>query len=303
MITNIPDPTDYQATVLSLLNLAWETTLALAISLEEAQIYTESTIEEQKYWAACQTHLATSISLVQQAAEFLLKSKIATVSPFLLLNGTPRDWPRSCDKTDTPFSDFLSIDAQDLIRAHDTVLRPHVPEDLKQRFIYLRRLRNRIVHTVDKKLILDVKEVVVAVLLLSDWFIGPRKWISCRKAHIENSPHSIAYQDYSSENETYQSAQELMKAIELLSPKEAKDFFGFDKKQRRYVCYTCAKNSGEGNLRPRVALLLPNTPTSTNLYCFLCEENHKVARRKCKESSCKGNVKDAEDNICLTCMH
>jgi hypothetical protein len=309
MITDIPSHTDFSKTALSLLNLAWESALELAVSLDEAkkcasgiieddsEIPEEDSIPEDEYWAACQTQLATSISLVQQAAEFLLKSRIAEVSPFLLIGGTPKAWPKECNKRDLSFADFFMIEAQELVKAHDTVVKVRLPEGVEKLFEEMRRLRNGIMHTVDERLTVEVKQVALAILEISDWFIGPKKWVGIRREHIENSPTSLAY---SSDASTYLLARELMKAVDLLSPSEAERLLGFDKRQRRYICRSCTYDCKDLGLEPNLALLQPNTPESKNLHCYVCENDHPVVRRDCDEPDCKGNVLD-EDECCLTC--
>lgn len=47
-------------------------------------------------------------------------------------------------------------------------------------------------------------------------------------------------------------------------------------------------------------ILFPNKPTSTNLYCVVCDQNYKVIRSNCVNEDCKGNV-ISEDETCLTC--
>ena len=166
MIIDIPREADYEKTALDLLNLAWESVLKLAVELDEAKDYGND-VAEDIYWNACQSQLATAASLVQQGFEFLLKGKIIAVSPYLLINGTPRDWPKGCTKADTPFAKFYSIDAQDLVRVHDTVANNRLPENIVTLFEDMRTLRNSIMHTVDSRLKVEVKQVVCAILELS----------------------------------------------------------------------------------------------------------------------------------------
>jgi hypothetical protein len=301
MITNIPTEADYENTALPLLNLAWENTIKFAVSLDEAKQFASESIPENDYWIACQSQLSTAVSLVQQATEFLLKARIASVSPYLLITGTPREWPKGCNSSDTPFADFYAIDAQDLIRAHDTVAATRLPDGMKILFEEMRKLRNSIMHTVDNRLKLEVKQVVAAILEISNWSVGSCKWIEIRREHIEHSPNSIAY-EASSDQATYLLAREMMKAVDILDPTEAKRFFGFDKKQRRYICPACASDCEDLEFQPNLAFLLPNEPSSTNLHCFLCGNDFAVIRKNCPEDDCKGNVLSGDDECCLTCF-
>jgi hypothetical protein len=301
MITDIPTHTDYENTGLSLLNLAWETTLNLSIHLDDAKENASETVSEDDYWAASQTQLTTAISLVQQAAEFLLKSRIVAVSPYLLIGGSPREWPKGCNVADMPFADFYSIDAQDLTRAHDTVASARLPDNMKTLFEKMRKLRNSIIHTVDKRLKIEVAQIISTILEISDWFIGPHKWVEIRRKQIKSSSNPIACESTDIDVTIYLLARELMKCVDILKPPESERFLNFDKKQRKYICHRCAYACDEAGLKPNLALLSPNTPGSTRIHCFVCNKNSPVVRKACGKAGCNGNVLDAFDGYCLTC--
>lgn len=108
---------------------------------------------------------------MQQGTDFVLKAKIAETSPNLLLSGSPRDWPKGCNKQDTPYSSFRTFDAQDLPRAHDAVAAVRLSDDFIQRYEKMRRLWSSIFRAVDttqrsaaEALILDVLEVRLGLL-------------------------------------------------------------------------------------------------------------------------------------------
>lgn len=304
MITDIPTQTDYENTALRLLNLAWENTVTLVVNLDYAKNYDKhNSFPEKDYWDACQSQLSTAVSLVQQAFEFFLKAKIITVSPYLLISGTSRDWPKGCDKRDIPFAEFYTIDAQDLIRTHNTVSTTVLSPDMKELFESMRKIRNSIMHTVDKRLKLEVKQVVCAILEISAWFVGPCKWIETRREHLRKSPNSIAYEYEWSDSETCFLAMEITKVVDILKPVEVSRFFGFNKKHRRYICPLCSRNCSDADLQPNLAFLVPNTSTSTNLHCYLCSQDFSIIRKQCTKKGCKGNVLADEkyDEKCLTC--
>lgn len=300
MITHIPSSGDYEKSALSMLNLSWEMALELAIQLDEAK-EDDNEVEEADYWAACHTQLTTSISLVQQALDFQLKARIAAISPYLLIAGPPKDWPKGCHTKDIPFADFYAIEAQDLIRAHDTVSDQRVPEEIRQLFENLRKLRNSIMHTVDERLKVEVPQVIIAVLKISNWCIGCGKWIDVRRRQIEESPSSVAYAAYS-DHAMFLIARELLKIVEILKPSDVKCFLGIDKNQRRYICPVCASECSEDDIEPNLAFLVPNTPISTNVHCYICDEDYAVLRRHCSAPDCKGDVIWVDEMKCLTCL-
>jgi len=126
MITDIPTADEFKVNGLAYLNLCWEYLYAVhreKTQLEEGIDLDEEYSEIEKAWDThakrARQKLSVAIARGQQGSEFLLKSKIAAVSPFLLLTG---DWTRECRKIDQSFADFKTIDASDLVRAHDAVL-------------------------------------------------------------------------------------------------------------------------------------------------------------------------------------
>lgn len=300
MITHIPTSHDYEKSALSMLNLSWEMALELAIQLDEAR-EGDNEVEEADYWAACHTQLTTSISLVQQALDFQLKSRIAAVSPYLLIAGPPKNWPKDCDTNDLPFADFYAVEAQDLLRAHDTVSNQRVPDGIKQLFEGLRKLRNSIMHTVDARLKVEVPQVIIAVLQIANWCLGSGKWIDARRQQIEQSPNSIAYAAYS-DHSTFVIARELLQAVEILKPAEVQNLLGFDKKARRYICPVCTSDCSDDGIQPNLVFLVPNAPDSTNVHCYVCGQDYAVLRRDCSAPDCKGNVIWTEEMRCLTCL-
>ncbi len=99
-----------------------------------------------------------------------------------------------------------------------------------------------------------------------------------------------------------QLAWELFIVFSLLKPAQVKKFFGIDKKQRIYICPKCKNESSDFKMiEPRYAVLRPNTPESTYLYCFVCRDSHPVTRDDCEDSECKGNVISDEYGDCCTC--
>ena len=303
MITGIPKKSDYDSTARALLNLAWQISIDLSIFLKEAKENSGAQRIERKYWRACQPQLTTALSLTQQASELFLKARIISKSPYLLISTEPKNWSKVCDNTRVPFSEFRTIDAQDLIYVHDAVGLPCLSPDTKKCFNDLRKKRNTIMHAVDKHLKLDLHQIIIAILEYSDCFVGPSKWIECRRQHIESSPNAIAYRNFPDAT-TFCLAREFECVIEALAPAEIKDFFRFDKKQRRYTCPHCTSDCRDAEYKPRFALLQPKGSNSTTLHCYLCENDFSVIRKPCAKRRCKGNVifkDELGDETCLTC--
>lgn len=299
MITDVPTGDDFQQSGVAFLNLAWDNAIELIFILNNSGMsdldYWGD--EQRDFWKAAQKPLATSLALAQQGIELLLKGRIAAISPFLLVSGSPRDWPRGCDKNDVPFADFRTIDAQDLVRAHDTVASQRLPDDFKTRFNRLRSLRNSIFHSVDKRLELTAADVLFVIMEASDILVGKHQWLALRRQHLESNHNAAVFSD---DYSVPQMAGELMAIVDICAPADLFRLIGFNKRQRRYLCLSCSRAT---DTLMTLAHLRPNTPQSTNLVCFACGQVTAVVRRGCTVANCKGNVIDAEDDVCCTCNH
>lgn len=302
MILDIPTEKDFYNKGFLFLNFAWDIIFDLLAEYEyKFGELNKEHIEE--CWLKSQAKLAKSVALSQQGAEFLLKGKISKISPFLLLSGNPDNWPKKCDKNDILFSEFRTADAQDLIKIHDTVSEERLSENFTSIFRRLRKTRNSIFHSIDNKLSFTGKDIVIDILNITREFIGKDKWIEKRKGYIKKENH------VDDNYELLRIIQELNITIKMLENKELIDSFNFSKKNRRYYCPYCCHEwlcyFDDGELKIKLAQLQPNTPESTNLYCFACRRNIQVQRTTCNNPDCKGNVINTDtssDYDCLTCL-
>lgn len=136
MVTDIPPPELFAAYGKDYLNLSWTNSISVILDLEEAEPWDgpKGDDERSDYCELARHELTTAISLAEQGAEFLPKSRIAEVSPWLLISQSPQDWPRRCNAENIPFSKFRTVDAQDLIKIHDTMYATRLPESFREFF-------------------------------------------------------------------------------------------------------------------------------------------------------------------------
>jgi hypothetical protein len=301
VITDIPTPSDFSATGVSLLNLAWDTVSALFLHAEQSEMkqWDEDGLVTDEFWQSAQQPLGNAQALIQQGVEFLLKAGIAEVSPLLLLDRSVREWPRDSWARDTRFAEFRTIDAQDLIRLFDTVRPTRLDPSFVQRVELLRKTRNAFMHSVDKTTRHSPDSLWVAVLDVCHHLVGPRSWIGLRRKYLESSPRSVAF---STDGTAEELAWECSQLLERLKPSELNLYPGLQPRARRYICYNCAMECRDADMRPRTAQLRPNTPQSTSVFCFGCGTTQEVDRKDCCTPSCKGNVIDRHDSVCLTCF-
>ena len=296
---DIPTADDFFTSGKELLDFSWDVIAKLLIDIDQAEYYGVDHEEiSDSYWAAAKRQLTTALSITQQGIEFVLKGKIAEISPYLLLVDSPSKWPSPYDDNTISFSDFRTIDAQDLIRVIDTFSEEPMPVQFANQFHQLRDKRNRIMHSVDKQLTVNVTEVVDSLLFMHKALFPNENWSSVRLSFIEASPDSElgAYED--SINRV---CWEISLVIDLLEPSKVKDYFGIDKKQRRYICPKCISQAYTGaGFEYKLCALQPKGPTSTKLYCPVCNLTHTVIREGCKKKDCPGNIL-SEEGECLTC--
>ncbi len=299
MITATPAPDDFIKTGLSLLDFAWDTVANLITELDDSEYFGVDVDEVgDAFWQASKQKLSTSLAVAQQGVEFVLKGKIAEVSPFLLLSGGPNEWPKKCDKNNTNYADFRTIDAQDLIKVHNTAASNRLSDEFIVKFEDLRKKRNAIMHTVDKRIDLHVIDVVTAILSMHKLLFPNENWIQIRREYLKKYPLAELH---STDFVEPRIIWEFSLITDLLKPKHMKEFFSFNKRQRRYICPHCNHESGDAETRPKTAILVPNTASSTTLYCFVCELEMAVERVDCEDPECPGNVISPEFEICAAC--
>lgn len=300
MVRDVPTAAEFTEHGIDYLNLGWSSVIDVVLDFADAQEWAGTIDDEMKtgFWAAAERELATALSLTEQGAEFLLKGRICAVSPWLLLSRSPNEWPKRCDKEDVPFSDFRTIDAQDLLKVHDTFAATKLPEDFAVAFEALRRQRNSIMHSINKSLRLATTSLLEQILSVSEYLIGPKAWVRTRRNFVGRDRHSALNCDW----DDYRVAREFAALVDLLTKSQLKLFFDFDKGQRAYGCPVCCHASSDVELKCMTAQLRPNTPRSTSVYCFICDTTSPVERVPCAKSGCKGNVRDPEWDECLTCL-
>jgi hypothetical protein len=315
MITNIPEGEDFETTGLDYLNLAADQVFSILTDLEQAafdeewveligrsdELRDESQYvdEIRAFWQAAQRPLASALALVEQGTEFLLQAAIARVSPFLLLNGGPRDWPKQSDRRDVSFAAFRTIDAQDLVRAYNTVCEHRLEERFAQQFEQLRQRRNTVMHTVDRTLEVTPTEVLLFALEATHELSTPRSWMGTRRRYLDRSPFAAAGGADLVHTLVLREAGQL---ISVLTRAELRKYLGFINNQRCYVCPVC-RELDEADTELSTAQLRPNTAASDTLFCFVCDQETEVERRPCIATGCRGNVIRRHPAECLTCLH
>jgi hypothetical protein len=303
VIVDIPTANDFEEAGSKFLNTAWGMIMQHDKLFSEAEgffAFDDTDEEVVAYWEAARGDVVMALAIIQNGVDHLLKARIAEVSPFLLVASSPRDWPRKCDKQDTPFADFRTIDSQDLLRAHDAVSNARLPVEFHATHGELRRIRNAVTHSVDRRLAPVASQAVGAVLYATHTLIGKGAWLKMRRKGIKSLPEFALHSDGVSSVLN----REVHHAVELLSPAQVREYLGIEKKKRLYSCPKCLDDYYEaehdaGSFSPGVAQL--DASEATVLNCIVCGTTTKVLRKRCDINRCRGDVIDAKTRRCLTC--
>lgn len=303
MIKDIPNSDEFDSAAKAQFEFAWDIVISFLITIADAKDLIAADIDEADktaFWEAAQQRVVTSLIIAQQGIELAIKAKIVAVSPFLLISGSHAEWPKDKNGDGISFSDFRSIDAQDLIRVHDAVHASSFKDSFVQLFEKLRKLRNKAMHTVDSKLSVSAEEVAATILEAHTHLYPDEDWIATRREFLYNAPSAHVFFD--NDHVDGLIAKEFLTVFELLTPAQVKQFFKIDKKQRLYICPECNYEAKKYEyFDPKYAVLQPNTPESEYLFCFVCNSTHLISRIACKKDNCPGNVVSDEYGCCCTC--
>ncbi|WP_144113865.1 hypothetical protein [Paraburkholderia sp. BCC1886] len=300
MITNVPTSADYYTSGKELLNFAWDTTANLLIEFDQADYYGYDEAEIlDAYWVAAKRTLTTALTIVQQAVELIIKGRIVEVSPYLLISDFPSRWPSPYDGRAVDFELFRTIDAQDLIRVHDTFADEAFDANFVEKFHNLRAVRNVVIHSAGKNVSVPVAEVIDSALYMHKALFPNESWFSIRREFLRRAPSSQFGADEFATNTTCWEASIVVK---LLPPAKVEAYLGIDTRQRLYLCPECLYDANtDGGFDHKLAVLRPKAPGSTNLYCPVCDQTHSVVRKNCTKADCPGSVIAEEYKRCLTC--
>ncbi|MGU5771536.1 hypothetical protein [Aeromonas allosaccharophila] len=296
MINNIPIPNDFFTTGKGLLAYSWGIVAKLIIELEMAHDYLEDVQEvSDDYWSLAEKNLAISLTIAQQGVEFLLKGKISEISPFLLLSDPPSRWPKPNKDKNLDFSEYRTIDAQDLTIVYNTVSTAPLPEEFLIKFDEMRKKRNKIMHSIDNSGTPNFIEIMESILLMHHILFPDETFGPVRVGSLCETPDTQLGSDewlYNNVN------QEFSLIIDQMSPAKVKRFFKIDMKKRAYYCPKCVSEANHDiDFGYQLARLIDGKQA---VFCPICNLEYEVTRTKCEYNGCLGNVIDI-DGRCLTC--
>lgn len=249
--------------------------------------------------------MRTSLIILYQGVEYLMKSKVAEKSALLLIENKRTNWPSLDNISNKTFNELQTISGENLLPVFCAVLEASF--DSKKfitNFQELRSIRNKMVHSISNSN-LNKNYIIESILQFFDFFYGNLKWKNYLQEMFYKSPLFSVYD----EDLEVASFYEVLNFIEKTIGKgKLNNYFSMDIKSRRYHCPSCSYafyKHGDFDSVSKWAFLNPNDPNSTKLECVVCNKIHNIVRRDCSEDSCRGNVICEEfnsDNKCLTCL-
>ncbi len=297
MIVDVPTPGEFHTAGVNQLYLAWKITIGAQQALTRMGAAAGDREAADDYWRSVQPELANAYSLIQQAMEMALKGRIAAVSPFLLL-GNPADWPGRGATEPLSFGELPTLDASKLVKVHNLLIEPSLDATFATFWEAVRRDRNRIMHSTSRTTF-TAGEVVLAILRAAKTLFADIPWPDRLLAQEAGQKYAIFGMDDHVYSEV---VGEIGCAIDLLTPADALELFGFDRRRHAYACPRCLANAERDFAAglPKLAQFPTKTADETTLRCIFCETVSAVDRHDCVYPDCPGNV--ISDNLCLTCL-
>jgi len=116
-----------------------------------------------------------------------------------------------------------------------------LPAQFVTNFDRLRKMRNSVMHAVDPRRSLEVSDVAKAVLQAADTLIGQHAWPEVRHRFYweQANIHSVQGADVDYLNGEYALVVNSI-LDDILEPADSIMYYGFDPKQRRYLCLDCS---------------------------------------------------------------
>lgn len=337
MIIDIPTRDEFEKSALDLMNTAWSQVSELLIEFNELIPLIEGSLRNdvmpeirpdgnnwisyasdesitrntEAYWKASRQTMLIALTLVQQAVEFFIKGRLVSISSHLLIDLSVSTLPKQCTQEDTSFSSFKTIDAQDLIKIHDTVYPDRFDDGFKTWYTNMRTLRNKIIHIVANEIQVSPEKILEDILYIQQYFMPSSDWSRERIAYLLSTPdNSIDFihndAEFVHQHIMTQLHRELKAIIEKLQPSVVKKYLGYDKTRHALHCPSCYKILSSyyyfdpDNEEP-IKTFQTISRTSDEYKCFVCGLNRRMIfhEKSCEE--CGERLINPDDGICLAC--
>jgi hypothetical protein len=307
MIINTPVKLDFEIAAKENLTQAFD----LLFKVYENYVDYDELIKEEvtidDLWTHNNGTIRTSLILLYQAIEGLMKATICETSPLLLIDKPRKDWPSLPNDENKDFDSLYSIGGESLLT---TFCATNSKIQIDSSFIHfiedIRQKRNQIIHGTTNTII-SPKFIIESILKTFTIWFGKNSWLAELKANLLENP---LFGYFDSDYESTDSYKYLDFVLLVIGKNILSKHLSIDIKGRAYFCPECKYSieSEDGWMDSKWAFLSPNNPTSNRLTCVNCNTIFEVIRDKCNEEVCKGNVLcnateyKGSGIICLTCF-
>jgi hypothetical protein len=249
MIVGVPNSQELHDTAVGWFNLAWDIVIRevedfqeaseLFDDMEEADGPEKAQEAVDRYWNSARYKLNNAISLLQQALEISLKSRIAETSPYLLIADPPHQWPSSNKAGEIDFSDLRTLDAVHLCKIHNKVAKTQLPGQFTQLYDNIRKERNKIAHLHAGNAQAESSTIILVMLHAQKYLYPSTTWMEFRRSHLvaERTKAPTYGDDEDFTNDKLNQEFEALKAE--LPPWALRDYFGFASRKRNLECFHC----------------------------------------------------------------
>jgi hypothetical protein len=289
MIVGVPDHDVLKDTAIGWMNLAWDIAIDEARNFQDAEFIYKDIANEHgedvamtaiaKHWNAKRLLLNNAVSLLQQSLEIALKAKIAEVSPFLLIAGDPRTWPKAKDASNTiDFSNFRTIDAVQLCSAVNTVSARPLSTEFVEFYDRLRQSRNKIAHLNTSAISIEVKALMVDILTAQKHLFPDVRWTTFRYDYLR-STEQFDDKDSLFTGDDYTPdvmIGEVNTALQALDPDLLEEFFGFDESKPAHRCPHCLHGRNQSDDECEFVQMTE----AGRFKCIVCTSDYAVADYK-----------------------
>jgi hypothetical protein len=325
MIINVPTADDLQTISLRLYFKAWAEVIEIITDWyessgllklgkwipEEDQFEGDVEVDEDKAWQAyldaAQSDFQGIYTMMQQSQEIGLKALICEVSPFLLLK---RHEAKAVDaETHTyDFTDFQTIDAADLIRAHNTFCNRGISPEFQRQFEEIRKSRNKIHHLGIHRNPIDPGFIIDSLLNQYGELYPGRRWLGDRRHFATVNRWSTVGLDSGGWSELTQVFDELWNILPTLPEIHFRTIMRHGPEEQRYICHACVAEANLGEREPYPTDIPTSylTEDGTHVHCMVCDQQYKIRREVCPtndpECGCE-YVSDCPDSdgCCMRC--
>ncbi|EOY4517240.1 hypothetical protein ACP51X_004379 [Vibrio vulnificus] len=309
MVIDIPTGEEFINMSNSLLQSSWGTLVSLLETLEVNREYSVDGQFSHRFVDHSKPELMSAFTLVQQAIEFFLKGRIAEISPFILIANDNRNWPKRASQEDISFQEFRTIDAQDLIKVHNTFAETRLDDSFNQWFNQMRNVRNKIIHSISSESI-KPNDLANAILMAHEYIFGPHQWIASRLNYQTKLPQNDLNAVGKDEIKGFlhhDIHKELSLVIKSLTPGQVKHFFGFDKKAKAMECPKCESifwqtgfyDPEHWNALHINTFIRSEENESYRYNCFVCQYSTYVYKASCTD--CRQVTLVTDSSECLNC--